>query len=95
MYEAAVDFWESRGSEFGPEGVAHLGVITALKKICNHPSLLKRRHSRDHEPGEVSNWLILHLSLHHNLGSSMSSAFHPKYASLSQMATFLRLLPPT
>ncbi|KAJ9580257.1 hypothetical protein L9F63_004070 [Diploptera punctata] len=51
MYEAAVDYWESRGSEFGPEGVAHLAVITALKKICNHPSLLKSRQS-DYQPAE-------------------------------------------
>ncbi|PSN33104.1 DNA repair and recombination protein RAD54B [Blattella germanica] len=53
MYECAIDYWESRGSEFGPEGVAHLGVITALKKICNHPALVKSRHSMsEQEPGE-------------------------------------------
>ncbi|XP_033606258.1 DNA repair and recombination protein RAD54B isoform X3 [Cryptotermes secundus] len=51
MYKAAVDYWESRGCESGPEEVAHLGVITALKKICNHPSLVKPRRSQQ-LPGE-------------------------------------------
>lgn len=27
------------------DGVAHLGVIAALKKICSHPGLLKRKDS--------------------------------------------------
>jgi SNF2 family DNA or RNA helicase len=43
MYKAAVDYWDSRGCQSGPEEVAHLGVITALKKICNHPSLVRPR----------------------------------------------------
>jgi len=54
MYEAAVHYWESRGCESGPEEVAHLGVITALKKICNHPSLV-RSHQSEQLPGEVWN----------------------------------------
>jgi hypothetical protein len=52
MYEAVVDYWESRGHESGPEEVAHLGVITALKKICNHPSLVIH-HQSEQLPGEV------------------------------------------
>jgi SNF2 family DNA or RNA helicase len=52
MYKAAVDYWESRGGESGPEDVAHLGVITALRKICNHPSLVRPRQSQQ-LPGEV------------------------------------------
>lgn len=52
MYKAAVDYWESRGCESGPEEVAHLAVITALKKICNHPSLVRPRQSQQ-LPGEV------------------------------------------
>jgi SNF2 family DNA or RNA helicase len=60
MYEAVVDYWESRGHESGPEEVAHLGVITALKKICNHPSLVILRQS---EPllGEVLSYTICRL----------------------------------
>lgn len=54
MYKATVDYWESRGCESGPEEVAHLGVITALKKICNHPSLVRPRQSQQ-LPGEVQN----------------------------------------
>lgn len=52
IYEAVVDYWESRGQESGPEEVAHLGVITALKKICNHPSLVIF-HQSEQLPGEV------------------------------------------
>jgi len=52
MYEAVVDYWENRGRESGPEEVAHLGVITALKKICNHPSLVIF-HQSEQLPGEV------------------------------------------
>lgn len=54
MYRAAVDYWESRGCESGPEEIAHLGVITALRKICNHPSLVRPRQSQQ-LPGEVQN----------------------------------------
>lgn len=51
-YESVVDYWESRGQGSGPDEVAHLGVITALKKICNHPSLVIL-HQSESLPGEV------------------------------------------
>ncbi|XP_069701222.1 DNA repair and recombination protein RAD54B-like isoform X2 [Periplaneta americana] len=56
MYEEAVDYWLSRGSESGPEEVPHLGVITALKKICNHPVLIKPYRSEE-QPGETLDML--------------------------------------
>jgi SNF2 family DNA or RNA helicase len=56
MYKAAIDSWESRGSESGSAEVAHLGVITALKKICNHPSLVINRQS-EQLPGEVLSYI--------------------------------------
>lgn len=51
MYKTVVDYWESRGCQLEPE-MGHLGVITALKKICNHPSLVRPRQSEP-LPGEV------------------------------------------
>lgn len=40
MYEETVSYWENRVQEFGLNTISHLGVITMLKKICNHPELI-------------------------------------------------------
>jgi len=71
MYEAVVDYWESRGQESGSEEVAHLGVITALKKICNHPSLVIH-HQSEQLPGEVGSHTTCRCvqSLTHNCSDS-------------------------
>lgn len=71
MYEAVVDYWDSRGQESGPEEVAHLGVITALKKICNHPSLVVH-HQSEQLPGEVESHTTSRCvqSLTHNCNDS-------------------------
>nr|CAD7459038.1 unnamed protein product [Timema tahoe] len=50
LYKAAVQSWENKNAA---NGLAHLGVITALKKICNHPTLLSRVTS-DCQPYEES-----------------------------------------
>nr|CAD7207008.1 unnamed protein product [Timema douglasi] len=50
LYKAAVQFWDNKNAA---NGLAHLGVITALKKICNHPTLLSRATS-DCQPDEES-----------------------------------------
>jgi SNF2 family DNA or RNA helicase len=76
MYKAAVGYWESRGCQSGPEEVGHLGVITALKKICNHPSLVKRPRQSEQLTGEVQsdiiNWkqMLCYLSVVQNLLNS-------------------------
>nr|XP_018906080.1 PREDICTED: DNA repair and recombination protein RAD54B-like [Bemisia tabaci] len=49
LYEATVQYWEDRNlaAPGSDSGIKHLSVITALKKICNHPFLLKRKESED------------------------------------------------
>ncbi|XP_021937770.1 DNA repair and recombination protein RAD54B-like isoform X3 [Zootermopsis nevadensis] len=58
MYKTAVDYWESRGCQSGPEEVGHLGVITALKKICNHPSLVRPRQSEQLLGEDIIQYLV-------------------------------------
>nr|CAD7593222.1 unnamed protein product [Timema genevievae] len=50
LYKEAVQSWENKNAA---NGLAHLGIITALKKICNHPTLLSRATS-DCQPYEES-----------------------------------------
>ncbi|XP_025414359.1 DNA repair and recombination protein RAD54B-like isoform X2 [Sipha flava] len=40
LYEETVSYWENRVQEFGLSIISHFGVITTLKKICNHPDLV-------------------------------------------------------
>lgn len=40
LYKTAVSFWTNRDEIPNADKMAHLSVITALKKICNHPSLI-------------------------------------------------------
>ncbi|XP_049810158.1 DNA repair and recombination protein RAD54B-like isoform X3 [Schistocerca nitens] len=42
MYRAVIDYWDSRKENLiSLESVPHLHIITLLKKICNHPVLIK------------------------------------------------------
>ncbi|GLH12045.1 DNA repair and recombination protein RAD54-like [Gryllus bimaculatus] len=40
LYKTAVSYWTNREVLAHSDNVAHLSVITALKKICNHPFLV-------------------------------------------------------
>ncbi|XP_046993458.1 DNA repair and recombination protein RAD54B-like isoform X3 [Schistocerca americana] len=42
MYRAVIDYWDSRKENLiSLESVPHLNIITLLKKVCNHPVLIK------------------------------------------------------
>lgn len=47
MYEETVSYWENRVREFGISTISHFGVITILKKICNHPELILNKKNND------------------------------------------------
>lgn len=48
LYTKGVNYWTDRMEELGNrEMPRHLSVIAALKKICNHPILLKNHSSED------------------------------------------------
>lgn len=44
MYEETISYWENRVQEFGLSTISHLGIITMLKKICNHPELVLNKN---------------------------------------------------
>lgn len=52
LYEATIDYWEKR-KETGDSDVTHLAVITLLKKISNHPTLIQHQDSDSDDLHEV------------------------------------------
>ncbi|XP_034250356.1 DNA repair and recombination protein RAD54B-like isoform X2 [Thrips palmi] len=52
LCRAALDWWENRDRNPGSGDVCHLGVMTALKKICNHPALIKCENLFEDDPDD-------------------------------------------
>ncbi|KAG8225532.1 hypothetical protein J437_LFUL006071, partial [Ladona fulva] len=47
MYKTAIKFWEEQSLKKNVDGVPHLKVLTAMKKICNHPKLVLKAEVED------------------------------------------------
>lgn len=56
LYRAALDWWENRERNRGGGDVSHLGVMTALKKICNHPALIQSNDLFEEDPGHDASY---------------------------------------
>ncbi|XP_014244880.1 DNA repair and recombination protein RAD54B-like [Cimex lectularius] len=52
MYTMATDYWNER--ETGAEQISHLAVISALKKICNHPTLIFKSNNENEEENVIN-----------------------------------------
>lgn len=82
LCRSALDWWENRDTAPGAsDGVSHLGVMTALKKICNHPVLISPEEyvdedfSQDIRPFQES--LLKELSsLYNTLGNGAVAVHH-------------------
>lgn len=78
LCRAALDWWENRDRTSGnSDGVSHLGVLTALKKICNHPALIRGGEYLDEEDSKTDQESLLkELSELYNVSENGAVAVH-------------------